>query len=297
LTRFELDRASALPFDLPRNRVVRRMNRSLKLNFWEHQVDLHLPTPTDRDHFSFQFKNYMQSDSAPDANLHMYFTSTDRRPWIETLADPGVEKTITLVDSSRPAAVYDRWRHASTRVTPIPPIRLFPTLSHLSMRHGAAVSPPWNRRIACVIYGNSGAGKSSLLLRLLADGWSYVSDDLVLLNKGTSVMPYLRTMNIRDVTIRAHADFSLSSAIRAGGRAFNTPSGRTYLVHPADLGFTCTTSEAVVAYSIVLRHKAAFSVAEVGPRCAVMMWDALRDIDRGAAFVTRCSGDFESALS
>jgi len=51
--------------------------------------------------------------------------------------------------------------------------------------HGGAVVDGVTGR-AILICGPSGSGKSTLTLQLAADGWSYVSDDAVLLNAGST---------------------------------------------------------------------------------------------------------------
>ena len=50
--------------------------------------------------------------------------------------------------------------------------------------HAAAVTPDDR---GCLLVGESGTGKSTMTLRLLQEGWSYLSDDSVLLRTGQPV--------------------------------------------------------------------------------------------------------------
>src|SRR6185436_4050609 len=69
--------------------------------------------------------------------------------------------------------------------------------AHLQIHAGAVVAPSGKAWIIC---GESGAGKTSLTLTLILNGWQWLSDEFAMLSreKPGFVLPFPRNFNIKE---------------------------------------------------------------------------------------------------
>jgi hypothetical protein len=261
----------------------------LDLAFWGLSVRLALPTAHDLRHFSFQFRNYLSRPGRPD--LLLRFTNSGTEAWCRALLDPRARKTVEYQQAGCEPAVYETWYAASSKPSPLPPLQFLAAPAKPLAVHAACAVPSHVQDGAVVITGASGSGKSSLLLYLLEEGWSYVADDLLPYLDGR-VWTYLRTMNVRAHTL-ATLPTAQQAAIRHCGLPIDTPSGTTVLVHPRDLGYrVCTEPTRSPAIRIRLEPGRHFK-ADTHPRpdgSLRIAWDvarhrgqALRAVERAVA--------------
>ncbi|WP_042420458.1 hypothetical protein [Streptacidiphilus anmyonensis] len=252
----------------------------VRLDFWGVGVRVDLPTAVDQEHFSFQFRNHLVEEPAegPDQqsaqDLTVVFRSDGDVPWCRAVLDPGIRKDIWIKTGGGEAQLYDSWLRGSSRPSPLPPLGFPPLAGEFRAVH-AACALPADGGPGIVVTGESGAGKSSILLYLLESGHLYGGDDLVPVSR-SGIRPYLRTMNIRTATLRS-LPAGLQERIREHGRPMETPSGVTYLVQPADLGYPSAAAEVVTeVHRVHLTAADAFSAEVQADGRLAIGWDAPR---------------------
>jgi hypothetical protein len=245
------------------------------LRFWDVLVKLNLPTTEDSLHFRFQFRSFLDS-TADRPDIQLDFGVNASLPWHQALLNPAVEKTIYISKPNSTPLLYESWLESSRLPTVLPPLWIAPFAGSFRAVHAACAATPSAPEVAVVLTGASGTGKSSLLLALLQLGYKYVSDDLLPL-RGQQILPYFRTMNIRDHTLRV-LDEGLRQLVEEKSHAILTPSGHTYLVHPEDLGFQYTKHRAFDHFLLVRLVKAGTYRSVSAGRKLEIAWDALRHL-------------------
>ena len=244
----------------------------VQLDFWGVGVRVELPTKTDQEHFRFQFRNHLTDTAVQD--LTVIFRSDGADPWCRAVLDPEIGKTVWIRKGDGETELYDAWTKGSTQPSPLPPLTFPPFSGIFRAIHGSCALPS-NDGPGLVMTGESGAGKSSALLYLLDSGYWYGGDDLVPVSP-SGVHPYLRTMNIRSATLRTLST-GLRARIRRYGRPMETPSGVTYLVHPADLGYPVSNAGPVTqVHRVHLTAADSFTADVTADGRLAIGWDAPR---------------------
>jgi hypothetical protein len=190
----------------------------------------------DRDcaYLNFYFRSYVTGSRplAPPMTVALLCDSAEC--FMDSLKNPRTWKSVWLRDEAG-WQLYERFRSGSRRPTLLPPFSLPPLKSRFRIAHCAALSPPKGSG-AVLILGASGAGKTTLALRMLQEGWRFLSDDMTPLSSdGRFAFRYLRPMNVRANTLDLFP--RIIPAVHACGLEVQPMAGTTFMVHATDLGF------------------------------------------------------------
>lgn len=117
--------------------------------------------------------------------------------------------------------------------------------SHFLTHGGGAVFQ--NKGV--MICGDSGTGKTSLIMKLLTCGFQFLSDEIIPINKKTGMMePFPRAVGLRsDIRALLRDEFSLFRELE-----FNRTSGHKYFMNPSLLPSEKIGAPAVPVYFIYL---------------------------------------------
>ncbi len=141
-------------------------------------------------------------------------------------------------------------------------------LSHYLVLHGAAAERGGE---AIVFLGESYAGKSTLTMKLIQNGYRLLSDEVVLIDSDSfRVVPFPRNILIREKSIQGNADLE---RLCEGRWHYEDEKGEIkWMMDPGALGAVEIAEEARVDEIIWLeRDKEASDIEPVGMRAVVEM--------------------------
>jgi hypothetical protein len=159
-----------------------------------------------------------------------------------------VEDSLIIVEASSSLSV---WVGNSSRARqPLALVNLLAYVLEISLRrsglyqlHGAGVELP-GQKSAALILGASGSGKSTLTALLASQGWSYMTDDALLLNDEGSV---IRARGIRKFFAASQVTLASSSLMNRpdvlGGIMLSDPNKRRLepaVAFPGQFVTSCT---------------------------------------------------------
>lgn len=187
-----------------------------------------VPSAKDADHLLYYYGDHPRAPGP--ANLTITLRSSNGAPFFTSLRDAHVEKQI-WTDTGHGPTLYESFTLGATRRTPLPPVGFAGVGPDLYMYHGAALLTAQG---AAIIRGDSGTGKSALLLALLAEtGAAFVSDDILVIDPRGQIWPIYRPVGVRDIILDRLAPRQRAAALDA--RPISTVTGTTYMVRPAAL--------------------------------------------------------------
>ncbi|MGW2893838.1 hypothetical protein ACWDAO_04140 [Streptomyces sp. NPDC001212] len=201
-------------------------------------VDLFVPSENDAKHFSYYFQDYLVPSLDTSPQLSIAFESTSGE---FNRAKEGVKRKLHIKQGADSWVLYDEYESAPSLPTPFPPFALTPLKDKMRSFHASAATIPGSPDKALLLHGPSRSGKSTLLLELLKQGWSFICDDTALAGEEGELYSYSRPIGVRERTLRVHPWISqyLTSA-----PSFLTSTGTTWAVHPNSLpvlrGPSCT---------------------------------------------------------
>lgn len=146
--------------------------------------------------------------------------------------------------------------------TPIPPFNSEVFKTKFQTIHGAAVET--KKGAGLVISGESMVGKTTLLLSLLEDGFRFITDDIVVIErKGNQQVlhPFSRPLGIRENTARL---FKTHLPLSEGYESFETPFGRIFPLHINNTFFSKSNSPVVWKWTVLLEKASSRASIEIG---------------------------------
>ncbi|NOR61596.1 MAG: hypothetical protein GQ535_03760 [Rhodobacteraceae bacterium] len=202
---------------------------SLDFNFYGARTRVVCQMPCDMDHLRYYYGDHQAAESKP--HLTIYLQTDPECSFFDHMRNENVEKRIS-VDTGKGPVLYEAFHLGAKRPTPLPPIGFTGIGPDLFLYHGAALLLP--DRGAVLIRGDSGVGKTMLLLSLFAQTQShFVSDDMLVMDPAGQIWPIFRPVGIRRVILDQIAPKQRDAALQA--KAIDTASGTTYMVRPARL--------------------------------------------------------------
>lgn len=226
-------------------------------NFWGNIIECFFVSKQQLEWFNYYFQDYL----------------TDFESEISLLILP--QKFADTFDSLFSFNVYvsktgEKWRYYTSsecdeRVeTPIPPFNLDVFKNKFHTIHGAALET--KKGAGLVISGESMAGKTTLLLSLLENGFSFITDDIVVIERNGDrqlLHPFSRPLGIRENTARL---FENCIPLRRNHESFETPNGRIFPLHINNTLFSKSSSPVVWKWTVLLEKASSCASIEIGPQ-------------------------------
>ncbi|OJF12985.1 hypothetical protein [Couchioplanes caeruleus] len=184
--------------------------------------------------------------------------------------------------------LYDRFFAKSSRPTPLPPLSFPGFRGGYRSLHAAAACSPGTEAKAVMIRGESGAGKSSLLLALLVRGWGFLSDDVCVVRRADSrIVPYGRPIGVR-APARAMLERFWKDGLMAADKeaiSVSTRSGRTSMLRSENLGFMAGAKPVPLALEVMLTRGTRFEAIKHGPAQITLRWTPESDLWRASSLI------------
>lgn len=231
----------------------------LRVDLFGHRVDYVGRRSTCRM-LEFYLRPHVLAEPGPPASLQVGLMNSHRCSFQRALTYNGIEKRVYLNEGAG-WHLYDRFFVNGSRPSLIPPIGLDVFRAGYRTVHAAAAQLPGSG-CAVVIYGESGSGKSSLLLGLLTRGAGFLADDVTVVRRADRViMPYGRPIGVRETAWRQLEDDWPDglAAAKPFGRTVSTTSGPTTMIRSEDLGFV-QASPTPIGFEIRLHRSESLTV-------------------------------------
>ncbi|MBM7439368.1 hypothetical protein [Streptomyces sp. HB132] len=257
--------------------------------FRDVTVEFRCPDPADVAHLRYYLSDHLVDHDSP-AGLVVRLETESGGSFTEALGTAAV-KRVRWRTTTGPWRLYEEWGEHARRPSPVPPFGLPPLRDLVHLRHGAAVAAPDGSARALAITGDSGAGKSLVLLHLLRLGWVFVSDDLLVTDRRhkARLYSYGRPVGIRERSLPLLP--WLDAGLLDDAPVLPTRWGRTWMVRPQRLGRCAPPDQPLrLAWRLHLTRGARFDVRADGPTSWVT-WDPQEHLEELLAVCPRPAGD------
>lgn len=256
---------------------------SITFDFFGTQVRVHVPTVDDALHLCRYYRDYRIADhSCVSPMFEVRLLAADGISFIEALLSRSILKSIWLRRYGGEWELYETFSHKPSKVTPIPPLLLRQDAS-FSLTHASAfgVTEATGTNRAVVVRGDSGSGKSTILMRAMEAGASFISDDMTWVRCG-HVHPFTRPIGIRSGLARS-LDTSVLKCCQRHGVRLETNGELTYMVHPRDLGLLVLDHAVAPTATVQLMRSDTIELIEDPelPGRFTLMWNPRTDGERG----------------
>lgn len=265
--------------DLRYERAPKSKIPCLRLSFWGTNIGVYVDNEVDKFHILYYFQDYIDRMAASDrSGLEIWF----KAPTVPFTKDLSPDQAVLLQNSEGIWVEYDKPTDSDHMPTLLPPFGLEPLSKELRTVHGCAATPPGQPDKALLIHGPSLAGKSTLLLQLLHQGWSFVADDTVPIDADGRLLSFTRPIGIREATLSRAPWLQkhLKNAVK-----FNTPTGLTTALHPRDLSSTITDIRPAWEWTVILRRSIDFQVTQLGTKTIQIDYDVANHTPAAASAV------------
>lgn len=181
----------------------------------------------------FVFRNYLSPKTEPLISFSVAISNTGDF----FNADELFEKSIITNDNIRVIYTYDgskyyEWVFPDTF---LPPLQIHPLKGLFTVSHGCSVS---DGKDTFAIIAPSLAGKTSLTLYLLSNGFKCITDDLTFIDSHNQVIPYKKPVGIREtgLDIIPSLRYLVKDLIDEDTLVFlNNEKRKTWLLHLEDI--------------------------------------------------------------
>lgn len=231
-------------------------HRELWFDFWGATTRVVVPTEDDQRHLTYYFQDYITAP-AESAHVHVLLSAGENEAYMTA---PVARRSVVVQTSDGRRSRLQGEQTVSTP-TPLPPFTLEPLNLTLTTIHAAAATHPQSPEEAVVIHGPSTAGKSCLVSALVQQGWGFLSDDTVPIDRDGRALPFSRPVGIRE---RAAARSGIDRDQYGGALVFETRLGATLSVHPRDLGWPIA-EPARIRWVVALQPSNSFAVETLSP--------------------------------
>lgn len=244
-------------------------NSTLTARFFGVTARIAAPTARDIGHLAYYLRDHLAEPVRAD--VHIRLATEDGSSFIGAIGTPVAKRTWWRTPG-RPWTLYEEFRHQARRPSLVPPFGIGPLRDSVRIRHGGAVAAPAGYPGALAITGDSGAGKSVAVLHLLREGWQFISDDVLVLDRDEpSVHYYGRPIGVRERSLPLLPWISQEELARAP--RIRTLLGDTYMVRPERLGrCVAASTAAVLRWRLKLTRSGTFAFRRDGARAEVS-WD------------------------
>lgn len=239
--------------------------------FQDVTVEFRCPDPADVDHLRYYLSDHLVPEGSP-AELTIRLEVAGGGSFTAALGT-GTAKRVRWRDPGGPWRLYEEWGTRARLPSPVPPFGLPPLRDRVRLRHGAALAAPDGSARALAVTGDSGAGKSVVLVHLLRQGWQFVSDDLLVTDRREEgrLYYYGRPVGIRERSLPLLP--WLDAALLADAPQLPTRWGRTWMVRPQRLGRCAPADRPLrLAWRLHLTRGARFAARTTGVTSHVT-WD------------------------
>lgn len=220
-------------------------------------------------HLRNYYRDYLCDDEAADISVSL---TAGGLGFMSCLLREDITKTISVRFGSAEWIVYEQFSRQARRITPIPPFGLSPLADRLRLLHASAATlRSGTSKLTLVVFGDSGAGKSSILMTLLGEGWLFVCDDMLVVDLEQRVLPFTRPIGIREGLLLSLPSL-WQERVRSSGTLVQGGRQPTYMIHPRDLGVEIDSEPASNVVTIQLNRGDQFSLRRVSQRKMVLHW-------------------------
>ncbi|MFE4451365.1 hypothetical protein [Streptomyces sp. NPDC056796] len=256
--------------------------------FLDVTVEFRCPDPVDAAHLRYYLSDHLVAEGSP-AGLVVRLETEDGGAFTQALGTAAV-KRVRWRTAAGPWRLYEEWGARARLPSPVPPFGLPPLCDLVLIRHGAAVAAPDGTARALAVTGDSGAGKSLVLLHLLRLGWVFVSDDLLVTDRRHRgrLYCYGRPVGVRERSLPLLP--WLDAAVLDEAPVLPTRWGRTWMVRPQRLGRCAPPDRPLrLAWRLHLTRGTRFEVRTDGPTSRVT-WDPRAHLEELLAVCPRPAG-------
>ncbi|GAA2734805.1 hypothetical protein [Streptomyces nogalater] len=255
-----------------------RTRTAVRARFLGTTVDFHCAHPRDADHLRYYLDDHLLPERARDDTQVSVRLEADGDGCLTAALGTATPKRVWWRAPGGPWLLYEEWGVQARLPSPVPPFGLPPLRDRVRLRHGAALAAPDGEGRALAVTGASGTGKSVVVLHLLRQGWRFVSDDLLVLDRRTRGRLYYYG---RPVGVRARSLPLLpwlDASLLAGAPCVPTRWGGTWMVRPQRLG-RCAPSDQPyrLSWRLDLARGDRFTARADGPTTRVA-WDPYRHL-------------------
>ena len=254
-------------------------------------VEFRCPDPADTAHLRYYLSDHLLTDGSP-AELAVRLETADGGSFTRALGT-ATTKRVWWRTPTGPWRLYEQWDTHARLPSPVPPFGLPPLRDRLRLRHGAALAAPDGSARTLAVTGDSGAGKSVILVHLLHQGWAFVSDDLLVMDRQDPgrLYYYGRPVGVRESNLRLLP--WLDTTLLADAPCLPTRWGRTWMVRPQRLGRCAPVDRPLrLAWRLHLTRGARLAVRTAGPTTYVT-WDPHLHLEEVLAVCRRPRPDAE----
>ncbi|MFI8200428.1 hypothetical protein ACIF6K_28570 [Streptomyces sp. NPDC085942] len=257
--------------------------------FRDVTVEFRCPGPADTAHLRYYLSDHLVPEGSP-AELAVRMETEDGGSFTAALGTAAT-KRVWWRTPAGPWRLYEEWGTRARLPSPVPPFGLPPLRDLVRIRHGAALAAPDGSARALAVTGDSGAGKSVVLLHLLRQSWEFVSDDLLVTDRQDKgrLYYYGRPVGIRERSLPLLP--WLDAALLADAPRLPTRWGRTWMVRPQRLGRCAPADQPLrLAWRLHLTRGARFEARTDGPTSRVT-WDPQLHLEELLAVCPRPAGE------
>ena len=260
------------------------VDQTLTVQFFGVTAQITVPTAGDIAHLRYYLRDHLTTVSR-SADVHIRLATEDGSSFVCAIGGQ-LAKRMWWRLPGQPWTLYEEFRRQAHRPSLVPPFGIRPLRDSVRVRHGGAVAAPAGYPGALAVTGDSGAGKSVAVLHLLREGWRFISDDLLVLDRRERYVHYYgRPIGVRECSL------PLLSWIRreelASAPCIATQLGSTYMVRPERLG-SCVAPDTrtVLRWRLHLTYGGTFARHRDGTKVRVR-WDPHRHL---AQLLELCAG-------
>lgn len=256
---------------------------ALLLDFWGILVEVSLQTAEDLYYFGYYFQDFMVLGGAPPA-VCVRLSTPDGTPFVSSSG----RKRVEVRDTGTAWRTCEDYDAAAPRPTPLPPFDLPPLRDTVRTYHASAASHPTLPIKTLIIHGDTTAGKSVLLLALLARGWHFVADDTLVMDHAARILRFTTPIGVRERT----QDILpwIGAMLPRSAARYATWTGCTTVVHPNELPFRKAPQMTHGTWGLFLVRGSVFGSAARGPNMRVITLDIQRDLEQAIDVIARWTG-------
>ena len=168
---------------------------SIHIDFWGLSTCVEVGCYLDIEYLEYYFRDLI-TDNHSEPYINIRLATDHAYGFFDALLIPETLKQIFLKVESGKWNLYEEFYRISSKPSVLPPFFIHPQIVDSYIAHASCVAIDHGKSF--LLSGPSYSGKSTLALGLARRGMSLLSDDLTIVKKDRSIIPFFRPMTVRE---------------------------------------------------------------------------------------------------